>query len=243
MKRTSLHARTRGAPHGPEATGRCLRLKLLRLNAERHLLLVTMHHIICDGISLGILMRDMVGVLRGIVTGTDRDAARAAHPVRATTPSGRRSGCTSEEPAARSSSGAERWATTFRRLSLPRDRRCAGRARGRPRLTGPATSRRCSFPRDLRLAHTPSASARTSRFNILLFSVFAALLQRLTGQLDLVIGSPCANRNEDTEELIGLFMNIQVMRLRLQQSGTLPRAAAAGAGLDAWRLREPEPSV
>ena len=46
------------------------------------------------------------------------------------------------------------------------------------------------------------------------------MLHRVTGQLDLVIGSPCANRNEDTEELIGLFMNIQVMRLRLEQHGS-----------------------
>ena len=45
-------------------------------------------------------------------------------------------------------------------------------------------------------------------------------MSRVTGQQDLVIGSPCANRNEDTEELIGLFMNIQVMRLRLQEQET-----------------------
>ncbi len=45
-------------------------------------------------------------------------------------------------------------------------------------------------------------------------------MRRITGQLDLVIGSPCANRTEDTQELIGLFMNIQVMRLRLAEDET-----------------------
>ena len=56
--------------------------------------------------------------------------------------------------------------------------------------------------------------------NILLFSIFSAMLHRLTGQDDLTIGSPCANRTEDTAELIGLFMNIQVMRLRLDEATT-----------------------
>ena len=52
---------------------------------------------------------------------------------------------------------------------------------------------------------------------MLLFSVFCALLSRLTGQQDLTIGSPCANRTEDTQDLIGLFMNIQVLRVRLSE--------------------------
>jgi thioesterase domain-containing protein len=56
--------------------------------------------------------------------------------------------------------------------------------------------------------------------NILLFSIFCALLYRVTGQRDIVIGSPCANRNEDTEELIGLFMNIQVLRVQVGQNET-----------------------
>ena len=56
--------------------------------------------------------------------------------------------------------------------------------------------------------------------NILLFSIFCALLYRATGQRDIVVGSPCANRNEDTEELIGLFMNIQVLRVQIEPGET-----------------------
>src|SRR6202042_2358222 len=47
--------------------------------------------------------------------------------------------------------------------------------------------------------------------------IFCALLYRVTGERDLVVGSPCANRNEDTEELIGLLMNIQVLRVQIER--------------------------
>jgi len=51
--------------------GPLLTLKLLRFDAHHHTLLVTMHHIICDGISNGILMRDMRVYYESILTGTD----------------------------------------------------------------------------------------------------------------------------------------------------------------------------
>ena len=50
--------------------GPLLVLKLLKLGAQHHLLLVTMHHIICDGISNGILMRDMVAWYKALVDDT-----------------------------------------------------------------------------------------------------------------------------------------------------------------------------
>ena len=50
--------------------GPLLQLKLLRFDHRRHLLLVSMHHIICDGISNGILMRDMVVFYESLLQGT-----------------------------------------------------------------------------------------------------------------------------------------------------------------------------
>jgi amino acid adenylation domain-containing protein/FkbM family methyltransferase len=49
-----------------------------------------------------------------------------------------------------------------------------------------------------------------------LYGAFALLLYRYTGQEDIVIGSPIANRNhKDTESLIGFFVNTLVLRTKL----------------------------
>ena len=58
-----------------------------------------------------------------------------------------------------------------------------------------------------------------AQHNLTLFMVllgaFGVLLQRYTGQCDLRIGSPVANRNRaEVEGLIGLFVNTQVLRLQ-----------------------------
>src|SRR5258708_32516601 len=50
--------------------GPLLALKLLKFAPEHHLLLVTMHHIICDGISLGILLRDIAVFYEALVEET-----------------------------------------------------------------------------------------------------------------------------------------------------------------------------
>src|SRR5207247_5183756 len=51
-----------------------------------------------------------------------------------------------------------------------------------------------------------------------LVAVFTILLSRLSGQEDILVGSPIANRNsKETEGLIGLFLNNLVLRTRISQ--------------------------
>jgi non-ribosomal peptide synthetase component F len=51
---------------------------------------------------------------------------------------------------------------------------------------------------------------------MLLLAGFQTLLYRYTGQQDIVVGSPVANRNQTvTEQLIGFFTNTLVLRTRL----------------------------
>jgi hypothetical protein len=54
-------------------SGPLLVLKLLKFTPHHHLLLVTMHHIICDGISLGILLRDIAVFYEALVEGKQPD--------------------------------------------------------------------------------------------------------------------------------------------------------------------------
>ena len=61
-----------------------------------------------------------------------------------------------------------------------------------------------------------------------LLAAFAVLLERYTGQDDIVVGSPIANRREThLEPLIGFFVNALVMRVRPRRSSTFRELLAA----------------
>jgi amino acid adenylation domain-containing protein len=196
--------------------GPLLVLKLLRFDAEHHTLLVTMHHIICDGISLGILMRDMVTFYQA-----ETDHAEAELPELpiqfADFAVWQEQWLQSDEPARSLDFWRESLGNDFPRLNLTRD---ADALAALPEQNTSGDIETLQIPQALQAQANAFCKRENVTLNILLFSIFAALLRRLTGQLDLVIGSPCANRTEDTQELIGLFMNIQVMRLRLAEDET-----------------------
>ena len=198
--------------------GPLLVLKLLKLSPQHHILLVTIHHIICDGISNGVLMRDMVEWYRALVN--DSVPVLPDLPIQfadyAVWHEDWRAG---EEPAA----SVEFWHKTlgngFSPIKLTHDPDAAAvLTPERAQLTGDIET--LLIPQDLTARAHAFCIRENVTLNMLLFSVFCALLSRITGQKDLTIGSPCANRNEDTEDLIGLFMNIQVLRARLERHST-----------------------
>ena len=194
-------------------TGPLLNLKLLRFNERSHLLLVTMHHIICDGISNGILLRDMMAFYRSLSLGQTPHLPEL--PIQfADFAVWQKSWLAGSEPAESMKFWQESLGNDFGRINLPHDHDAAAAIPERLEAwTGNIET--LLIPKALQMRAQAYCVREHVTLNILLFSVFAALLQRLTGQHDLAIGSPCANRTEDTADLIGLFMNIQVMRLRL----------------------------
>lgn len=198
--------------------GPLLVLKLLKFAPQHHLLLVTMHHIICDGISLGILLRDIAIFYEALVEGT--------RPLLPELPIQFADFAVWQEEWRKSEAAKislNFWRETlgkdFSSIELPHDSPSAG----------VRDTRTDSESGDIEtLLISPELAAAAHEFcrdqnvtlNILLFGIFCALLYRVTGQRDIVVGSPCANRNEDTEELIGLFMNIQVLRVQVEQGET-----------------------
>ena len=197
--------------------GRLLTLKLLRFDAHHHTLLVTMHHIICDGISNGILMRNMRVFYESILAGTEPVLPEL--PIQfADYAVWHEDWLAGPEPAASLDFWRKSLGQDFSRLMVMRDENGLADLEDRKDVTGDIET--LQIPRDLQTKAHAFCKRENVTLNILLFSIFAALMNRMTGQQDLVIGSPCANRTEDTEELIGLFMNIQVMRLRLQEAAT-----------------------
>ena len=210
--------------------GPLLTLKLLRFDSRRHLLLVSMHHIICDGISNGILMRDMVAFYESILQGTQPRLPEL--PIQfADYAVWQEQWLQSDEPSQSLDFWRKSLGLDFTRVTLPRDEDAAAELAANPEVTGDI--RTLQIPADLQARCHAFCKRENVTLNILLCSIFAALLHRITGQDDLTIGSPCANRTEDTEELIGLFMNIQVMRLRLARDDTFRSLLAQ---VQAWTL-------
>jgi thioesterase domain-containing protein len=211
--------------------GPLLVLKLLKFAPQHHLLLVTMHHIICDGISLGILLRDIAVFYEALVEGT--------RPLLPELPIQFADFAVWQDEWRKSEAAKTSlkfWRETlgkdFGSIELPHD---ASRESAR----GTRTDSESGDIETLLISPELTAAAhelcrnQNVTLNILLFSIFCALLHRVTGQSDIVVGSPCANRNEDTEELIGLFMNIQVLRVQVEQGETFRGLLAK---VQAWTL-------
>jgi thioesterase domain-containing protein len=198
--------------------GPLLVLKLLKFAPEHHLLLVTMHHIICDGISLGILLRDIAVFYESLVEGTQPGLPEL--PIQFA------DFAVWQEEWRKSEAARESlnfWRKTlgknFSRISLPHDASPEG-IRDRRADSESGDIETSLISPELTAAAHELCRRENVTLNILLFSIFCALLYRVTGERDIVVGSPCANRNEDTEDLIGLCMNIQVLRVQVEKDET-----------------------
>ena len=74
-----------------------------------------------------------------------------------------------------------------------------------------------------------------------LLAAFGVLLARYSGQDDIVVGSPIANRQEEQlEELIGFFVNTLVMRIRLTPAMSFREllAQVRQTALEAYRYQD-----
>jgi len=190
--------------------GPLLRATLLRLDAEEHVLLLTLHHVVADGWSLGVLVRDLAVFFRAFAMGEDA-AGLPELPVQyADFAHWQRRWLDGDE--------LERQVGYWRRrlagvpaLELPTDR-------PRPRYGGErgGTTHPIALPAKLAAELDELGRlGRTTPFMALL-AAFSALLARYSGQRDFAVGSVTANRNRpEIEELIGFFVNTLVLRTGL----------------------------
>jgi amino acid adenylation domain-containing protein len=191
------------------AAGPLWRTRLLRLDAEDHLLLVAMHHIISDAWSIGVFYRE----LRALYA-----AARARRPsplpeLAVQYPDfalWQRRRLTGDLLEGEIAFWRAQLAGAPEQLALPTDR-------PRPRArTYRGRRRTLALPRDLPEALAGLAQAAGASLFMAVLAGMGALLHRLTGEDDLVLGSPVAGRGQaGTEGLIGFFVNTVVFRLRL----------------------------
>jgi thioesterase domain-containing protein len=185
----------------------------IRMAADEHILLVTIHHSVCDGWSNGVVLRDFAAIYDGLIR--NLPPALPELPIQfgdfAVWLDEWRKGKESAE-------SLDYWRQTlggdFAPLRIRRDFPGGG---GEER----GDIETLLLPPDLVRQARDFCALRGVTLYMLLLSVYAATLHRLTGQGDILIGTPCANRRQETEDLIGPFSNPQVIRIKIEKGDTL----------------------
>jgi amino acid adenylation domain-containing protein len=187
------------------ASGPLLRVKLLRLGDDDHVLSFTMHHIVSDGWSMAVLINEVVTLYEVFSKGETpslpdlpiqyADFARWQHKW-----------LTGDVLAAQLTYWQQQL-DDVATLQLPADR-------PRPLIRSHHGLRQnFALPRDLSEALIKLARVEGVTLFTLLLGAWQTLLARYTEQTDIVVGSPIANRNRvETESLIGFFVNTLVLR-------------------------------
>jgi amino acid adenylation domain-containing protein len=188
------------------ARGPLFRAHLYRLSPETHVLLLAMHHIVSDGWSLGVLTRELSELYRGFL----REEAAALPRLRVQYRDFARwqRGWLQGEVLERElSHWRERLAGAPQVLELPSDR-------PRPAVESHRGAVYAfTLPRELMDRLQELSRREGATLFMTLLSGFALLLARYSGQQDLLIGTPVANRNRaEIEGLIGFFVNTLVLR-------------------------------
>ncbi len=197
-----------------------LRGRLILLDEQRQVLLVTLHHIVCDGWSLNCFMQELGVLYRAFVQG-DEDPLPALGIQYADYAAWQRQWLQGEVLQSQLAYWREQLADAPPLLELPTDH-------PRPAVQDYAGGR-VDFTLDAALtaALKRLAARHDSTLYMTLLAGWAILLSRLSGQDDLVIGSPVAGRTRtELEPLIGLFVNTLALRCRVPGTATVAELLA-----------------
>jgi thioesterase domain-containing protein/NRPS condensation-like uncharacterized protein len=187
--------------------------RMIRMEVDEHILLLTIHHSICDGWSNGVVLRDFAAIYDGLVR--DVPPSLPELPIQfgdfAVWLDQWRKG---PEPAESLKYWRETLGGDFTPLHIQRDF---------PGVEGEEQGaiETLLLPPNLVQQARDFCAVQGVTLYMLLLSVYAATLYRVTGQGDILIGTPCANRRQETEELIGPFSNPQVIRMRMEKENSL----------------------
>ncbi|MGU3221404.1 non-ribosomal peptide synthase/polyketide synthase [Pseudomonas aeruginosa] len=194
--------------------GPLLRVLLLPLATDECVLVLTLHHIIADGWSMQVLVDELIRVYAALRH--DQPPALAELPIQyADFAAWQRQWMDGGERERQLGYWVSRLGGEQPLLELPSDRPRPQQQSHRGRRIG------IPLPAELAEALRRLAQAEQGTLFMLLLASFQALLHRYSGQNDIRVGVPIANRNrEETEGLIGFFVNTQVLRAELD--GQLP---------------------
>ena len=187
------------------ASGSLARMELQCLGATEWRLRIVLHHLIADGWSRGILMKDFSRFYREGEVGEKEDLSQATFEVFQSDQRWRASDEAKDD--------LKYWIKNlegFAPLELPCDRPRSSQA-----SFGSATLTR-TLPSHLRDAMVALGRETGASLFMVMLAAFKLLLHRHTGERDLSLGVPVAGRqHEKSRDLIGFFVNTLVMRTQL----------------------------
>ncbi|NHZ33325.1 non-ribosomal peptide synthetase [Massilia rubra] len=190
------------------ARGPLIRASLLRLAGDDHVLLVTQHHIISDGWSMGILVREF-GRLYSAWCQGQRDPLPALTLQYADYAVWQRDWLQGERLELQKQFWRTRLSGAPALLALPLDR-------PRPAVQGhEGASMAFTLAPEVAAGVRQLAQRHGATLFMVLLGAWAALMSRLSGQDDVVIGTPVANRQRaEVEPMIGFFANTLAIRVQ-----------------------------
>ncbi|MEH2262943.1 amino acid adenylation domain-containing protein [Nostoc sp.] len=193
-----------------------LRIKILKLNEKNYQLLVTLHHIIADGWSIGILIKELAALYEAF----SKDKLPLPElPIQYRDFVNWQRKWLDGESATRTLHERIQPLLTYWKQKLSGDLTVLNLPTDRPRspvqtFKGAQAKLILSQTLTKELKNLSRHSGVTLFMTLL--TAFKTLLYRYTGQTDIVVGSPIANRNKvGIESLIGFFINILVLRTDL----------------------------
>ena len=197
------------------AAGPLLRVGLIQESDSQAVLVVVMHHIISDGWSMAVIVKEFVALYQAAVSGVAANLVPL--PIQyADYAQWQRHWLEAGERDRQLAYWREQLGNEHPVLQLPADH--ARRADGQYR----AAQHAVSVPADLAQALQQRARENGSTLFMLLLTAFQALLHRYSGLADIRVGVPIANRHRvETESVVGFFVNTQVLRADISGRQTL----------------------
>jgi len=197
------------------SAGVCVRYRLFRLDALNHLLSVTMHHIVTDAWSLGVFVSELNRTYDAYRRGERQPPLPPLFVEYSDYAQWQRANLRG----LRLTKLVNYWTTQLAGappvLRLPTDR---------PRPQDQSfTGTVAGFMFDDELSEALLAASRQQRVTLfmLLLACYYTLLYRYTGQEDIIVGAPVANRaHPELEPVIGIFVNTLILRARVHDGET-----------------------
>lgn len=188
--------------------GPLFRTRLVKMDADTHMLRLAGHHIVCDGWSLGIMMAEVSALYNAARTGNAASLPPAV-------PYGDYSLATIDIAKSPEQARIEQyWTSQFKgplqRMDLPTDR-------PRPKQKTFRGERiDLEMPPELVRGLKEVATRTGASFVTTLLTTFELLLHKLTGNTDLVVGLPAAGQSDlDMKHLVGHCVNLLALRSRI----------------------------
>ncbi|MEM9004407.1 MAG: amino acid adenylation domain-containing protein [Cyanobacteria bacterium P01_F01_bin.86] len=197
-----------------------IRCNLLQLERQEYVLLLTMHHIASDGWSMGVFIREISSLYQAFSQGSP--AALSALPIQyADFALWQRQHLSGERLDTQIDYWKQQLKDAPELLQLPTDR-------PRPNVQT-YRGKTQSFYINQALTQKINELAQNSDTTLFmtLYAAFSTLLNRYSGQSDICVGSPIANRNHrELEGLIGFFVNSLVLRTRFDNNPSFKQLLA-----------------